>query len=53
MEEIYKDLNSPKSKEFEKLLNSEFSKSPISGTDISVAIIDVLFIPQFYLFSAM
>ena len=30
MEEIYKDLNSPKSKEFEKLLNTEFSKSQIS-----------------------
>ena len=32
---------------------STFSKSPISGTVIFVAIIDVLFIPQFYLFSAM
>ncbi len=30
MEEIYKDLSSPKSKEFEKLLNAEFSKSQIS-----------------------
>ena len=30
MEEIYKDLSSPKSKEFEKLLNTEFSKSQIS-----------------------
>ena len=29
MEEIYKDLSSPKSKEFEKLLNSEFAKSKI------------------------
>ena len=29
MEEIYKDLSSSKSKEFEKLLNSEFSKSII------------------------
>ena len=32
---------------------STFSKSPISGTVISVAIIDVLFIPQFNPFSAM
>ena len=30
MEEIYKDLDSPKIKEFEKLLNSEFSKSKIA-----------------------
>ena len=30
MEEIYKNLSSPKSKEFEKLLNTEFSKSKIS-----------------------
>ncbi len=30
MEEIYKDLSSPKSKEFEQLLNTEFSKSQIS-----------------------
>jgi small subunit ribosomal protein S1 len=30
MEEIYKYLSSPKSKEFEKLLNIEFSKSHIS-----------------------
>jgi len=30
MEEIYKNLSSPKSKEFEKLLNTEFSKSQIS-----------------------
>ena len=29
MEEIYKNLSSPKSKEFEKLLNTEFSKSQI------------------------
>jgi len=29
MEEIYKDLSSPKSKEFEKLLNTEFSKSQV------------------------
>ena len=29
MEEIYNDLTSPKSKEFEKLLNNEFSKSKI------------------------
>ena len=29
MEEIYKDLNSPKSKEFEQLLNSAFSKSKV------------------------
>jgi len=29
MEEIYKDLSSPESKEFEKLLNSEFAKSKI------------------------
>ena len=32
---------------------STFSKSPISGTVIFVAIIDVLFIPQFNPFSAM
>jgi len=30
MQEIYKDLSSPKNKEFEKLLNTEFSKSQIS-----------------------
>ena len=30
MEEIYKNSNSPESKEFEKLLNTEFSKSQIS-----------------------
>ena len=30
MEEIYRNLSSPKSKEFEKLLNTEFSKSQIS-----------------------
>ncbi|SVA82896.1 uncharacterized protein METZ01_LOCUS135750 [marine metagenome] len=35
MEEIYKDLSSPKSKEFEKLLNSEFSKSQISEGKIA------------------
>ena len=35
MEEIYKDLNSPKSKEFEKLLNTEFSKSQISEGKIT------------------
>jgi len=35
MEEIYKDLNSPKSKEFEKLLNTEFSKSQISEGKIA------------------
>ena len=29
MKEIYKDLSSPKSKEFEQLLNTEFSKSQI------------------------
>ena len=29
MEEIYRDLSSPKNKEFEKLLNSEFAKSKI------------------------
>jgi len=35
MEEIYKDLNSPKSKEFEQLLNTEFSKSQISEGKIA------------------
>ena len=35
MEEIYKDLNSPKSKEFEKLLNNEFSKTQISEGKIA------------------
>jgi len=35
MEEIYKDLSSPKSKEFEKLLNTEFSKSEISEGKIA------------------
>ena len=30
MEEIFKDLSTPKNKEFEKLLNAEFSKSQIS-----------------------
>ena len=35
MEEIYKDLSSPKSKEFEKLLNNEFSKSQISEGKIA------------------
>ena len=35
MEEIYKDLSSPKSKEFEKLLNTEFSKSQISEGKIA------------------
>mgnify|MGYP000657471569 CR=1 FL=1 len=35
MEEIYKDLSSPKSKEFEKLLNTEFSKSQISEGEIA------------------
>ena len=30
MEEIYKDLNSPKSKEFEKLLNSEFEQKKLT-----------------------
>ena len=39
MEEIYKDLNSPKSKEFEKLLNTEFSKSQISEGKIADGII--------------
>jgi len=39
MEEIYKDLSSPKSKEFEKLLNSEFSKSQISEGKIADATI--------------
>ena len=29
MQEIYKDLNSEKSKEFQKLLNSEFSRSKV------------------------
>ena len=35
MEEIYKNLSSPKSKEFEKLLNTEFSKSQISEGKIA------------------
>ena len=35
MEEIYKDLSSPKSREFEKLLNVEFSKSQISEGKIT------------------
>ena len=35
MEEIYKDLSSPKSKEFKKLLNTEFSKSQISEGEIA------------------
>ena len=39
MEEIYKDLSSPKSKEFEKLLNTEFSKSQISEGKIADATI--------------
>ena len=39
MEEIYKDLSSPKSKEFEKLLNNEFSKSQISEGKIADGII--------------
>ena len=39
MEEIYKNLNSPKSKEFEKLLNTEFSKSQISEGKIADGII--------------
>ena len=34
-ENIYKDLSSPKSKEFEKLLNIEFSKSQISEGKIA------------------
>ena len=34
-ENIYKDLSSPKSKEFEKLLNTEFSKSQISEGKIA------------------
>jgi len=39
MEEIYKDLSSPKSKEFEQLLNTEFSKSQISEGKIADGII--------------
>ena len=39
MEEIYKDLSSPKSKEFEKLLNTEFAKSQISEGKIADGII--------------
>ena len=35
MEEIFKDLSSPKNKEFEKLLNNEFSKSQISEGKIA------------------
>ena len=39
MEEIYRDLSSQKSKEFEKLLNTEFSKSHISEGKIADGII--------------
>ena len=39
MEEIYKDLSSPKSKEFEQLLNSEFAKSKIEEGKISTGTI--------------
>ena len=39
MEEIYKNLSSTKSKEFEKLLNSEFSKSQISEGKIADGVI--------------
>ena len=39
MEEIYKNSSSPKSKEFEKLLNNEFSKSQISEGKIADGII--------------
>ena len=36
MEEIYKDLNSPKTKEFEKLLNSEFEQKKLTeGTIVN------------------
>jgi small subunit ribosomal protein S1 len=35
MEEIFKDLSTPKNKEFEKLLNAEFSKSQISEGKIT------------------
>tara|TARA_B100001964_G_scaffold206084_1_gene236943 strand:+ start:87 stop:917 length:831 start_codon:yes stop_codon:yes gene_type:complete len=35
MEEIYRDLNSPKRKEFEKLLNNEFSKTQLSEGKIA------------------
>ena len=35
MEEIYRDLSSQKSKEFEKLLNTEFSKSQVSEGKIT------------------
>ena len=39
MEEIYKNSSSPKSKEFEKLLNNEFSKSQITEGKIADGII--------------
>ena len=39
MEEIYRDLSSPENKEFEKLLNSEFSKSQITEGEIAVGTI--------------
>ncbi len=39
MEEIYKDLSSSKSKEFEKLLNSEFSRSNIEEGKIADGIV--------------
>ena len=37
--EVYKDLSSPKSKEFSKLLNNEFSKSQLSEGKITEGII--------------
>ena len=39
MEEIYKDLSSSKNKEFEKLLNSEFSRSTIEEGKIAEGIV--------------
>ena len=39
MEKIYRDLNSPKNKEFEKLLNSELSKSQIKEGEITIGTI--------------
>ena len=39
MEEIYNDLSSSKSKEFEKLLNTEFAKSQVSEGKIADGII--------------
>ena len=39
MEEIYKNLNSPQVQEFEKLLNTEFSKTIAKEGDITDGVI--------------